>query len=381
MAVAIKIIIADDVQEMRDMIEKMLMTSDLEYEIVGFCANGAEVVDLMQKKKADIILMDINMPIMNGLEATRIICEKYPQVRVIMMSVQQESEYLKKAMLAGAKAYLMKPVDIDELVDTIKTTYERYQFLDTAAPAKAPQTHHAEVISFFSAKGGVGKSMIALNSALLMHDKLGKKVMLVDLDLQFGDIALMVNKQNELTIKEMFDDSPIKTMEDVQPYIHSYKSGVDMLFAPKDPESAEYISKDQINEVIELLKKHYDVIIIDTGVNYDEVTLNALDHSDRVVIVTNLEVTGLKNTKLSLRVMQSLNYDHQKVKILVNMTNDKFGVTKANVQKAFNYDVIGYLPEDIKLVRNATNTGIPLAQVKNASLIKPLLTICQTLIK
>lgn len=284
-------------------------------------------------------------------------------------------------MLAGAKAYLMKPVDIDELVDTIKTTYERYQFLDTAAPAKAPQTHHAEVISFFSAKGGVGKSMIALNSALLMHDKLGKKVMLVDLDLQFGDIALMVNKQNELTIKEMFDDSPIKTMEDVQPYIHSYKSGVDMLFAPKDPESAEYISKDQINEVIELLKKHYDVIIIDTGVNYDEVTLNALDHSDRVVIVTNLEVTGLKNTKLSLRVMQSLNYDHQKVKILVNMTNDKFGVTKANVQKAFNYDVIGYLPEDIKLVRNATNTGIPLAQVKNASLIKPLLTICQTLIK
>lgn len=381
MAVAIKIIIADDVQEMRDMIEKMLMTSDLEYEIVGFCANGAEVVDLMQKKKADIILMDINMPIMNGLEATRIICEKYPQVRVIIMSVQQESEYLKKAMLAGAKAYLMKPVDIDELVDTIKTTYERYQFLDTAAPAKAPQTHHAEVISFFSAKGGVGKSMIALNSALLMHDKLGKKVMLVDLDLQFGDIALMVNKQNELTIKEMFDDSPIKTMEDVQPYIHSYKSGVDMLFAPKDPESAEYISKDQINEVIELLKKHYDVIIIDTGVNYDEVTLNALDHSDRVVIVTNLEVTGLKNTKLSLRVMQSLNYDHQKVKILVNMTNDKFGVTKANVQKAFNYDVIGYLPEDIKLVRNATNTGIPLAQVKNASLIKPLLTICQTLIK
>lgn len=381
MAVAIKIIIADDVQEMRDMIEKMLMTSDLEYEIVGFCANGAEVVDLMQKKKADIILMDINMPIMNGLEATRIICEKYPQVRVIIMSVQQESEYLKKAMLAGAKAYLMKPVDIDELVDTIKTTYERYQFLDTAAPAKAPQTHQAEVISFFSAKGGVGKSMIALNSALLMHDKLGKKVMLVDLDLQFGDIALMVNKQNELTIKEMFDDSPIKTMEDVQPYIHSYKSGVDMLFAPKDPESAEYISKDQINEVIELLKKHYDVIIIDTGVNYDEVTLNALDHSDRVVIVTNLEVTGLKNTKLSLRVMQSLNYDHQKVKILVNMTNDKFGVTKANVQKAFNYDVIGYLPEDIKLVRNATNTGIPLAQVKNASLIKPLLTICQTLIK
>lgn len=377
---AIKIIVADDVLEMREMIEKMLMTSSLDYELIGMCENGYDALELMKKKRADIVLMDINMPVMNGLEATQMIADQFPQTRVIMMSVQHESEYLKKAMLAGAKAYIMKPVDMDELIETITTTYERYQYLDKTPVQNSPE-HKAQIISFFSAKGGVGKSMLALNTSLIINEKLNKKVLLIDLDLQFGDIALMVNKQNEMTIKEMFDDSPITTIEDMKPYLFRYKENCDMLFAPKDPESAEYISKDQVKSILEILKKHYDVIIIDTGVNYDEVTLNALDLSDQVIIVTNLEVTGLKNTKLSLRVMQSLNYDSSKVKLMVNMAHDKFGVTKANVQKTFTFDVIGYIPEDVKLVRNSINTGIPLIASKNSSLFKPLLSVCQAIIK
>lgn len=377
---AIKIIVADDVQEMREMIEKMLMTSSLDYELVGLCENGYEALELMKKKRADIVLMDINMPVMNGLEATQMIADQFPQTRVIMMSVQHESEYLKKAMLAGAKAYIMKPVDMDELIDTITTTYDRYHYLDVA-PASSTPDHKAQIVSFFSAKGGVGKSMLALNTSLIIHEKFNKKVLLMDLDLQFGDIALMVNKQNEMTIKEMFDDSPITTIEDMKPYLFKYKENCDMLFAPKDPESAEYISKDQVKSILEILKKHYDLIIIDTGVNYDEVTLNALDLSDQVIIVSSLEVTGLKNTKLSLRVMQSLNYDSSKVKLLVNMAQDKFGVTKANVQKAFTFEVIGYIPEDVKLVRNSINTGVPLIATKNSSLFKPLLSVCQAIIK
>lgn len=377
---AIKIIIVDDVLEMREMLVKMLESSHLDYELLGLCENGQEAIGLMKKTRADVVLMDINMPVMNGLEATQMIVEDFPQARVIMMSVQHESEYLKKAMLAGAKAYIMKPVDMDELIETITITYERHQYLEKTISVEN-QAHDAQIISFFSAKGGVGKSMLALNSSLMIHEKFNKKVLLIDLDLQFGDIALMVNKQSELTIKEMFDDSPIINFEDTKPYLYKYKENLDMLFAPKDPESAEYISNEQIKSILEIFKKQYDIIIIDTGVNYSEVTLNALDLSDQIMIVTNLEVTGLKNTKLSLRVMQSLNYGEEKVKMIVNMAHDKFGVTKANVQKAFTYEVLGYIPEDIKLVRNAINTGVPLVSVKGSSLYKPLLSVCQSILK
>lgn len=374
----IKIIIADDVKDMRDMIIKMLGASRLEYEIVATCENGEEVLDTFKRKKADIVLMDINMPVMNGLEATEVITGLYPHVQVIMMSVQHETEYLKKAMLAGAKAYVMKPVDMVELIETIETTFERAKLLAPVSVSNE-KVYDAKIISFFSAKGGVGNTSVALNAGIIFHEMLGKKVLIVDLDLRFGDIALMMNRQNETTIKELMDDSPIEEYSDVSSYLFSYKEGLDFLFAPKDPESAEYISKDRVHKFLELVKRHYEIIVIDTGVNFDEVTLAALDLSEKVVIVSNQEVTGIKNTKVCLKVMQTLNYDYSKIKLLINLSDDKFGISKSNVQKAFDYEILGFIPEDVKLVRNAINTGIPFAMTKN-SLRKPFKVLCDALL-
>ena len=88
-----------------------------------------------------------------------------------------------------------------------------------------------------------------------------------------------------------------------------------------------------------------------------------------------------KNTKLSLKVMQSLDYDNSKVKVVVNIMTEKFGVTKGNLQKAFASDIWAYFPEDIKLVRNAINLGTPFATVKNNSLMKPLQGLCENIMK
>lgn len=374
----IKIIIADDVQEMREMIIKMLSASRLDYEIVAACENGDEVLNTLKHKKADLILMDINMPVMNGLEATEIIAGLYPLVQVIMMSVQHETEYLKKAMLAGAKAYVMKPVDMVELIETIETTYERAKTLAPATQTNE-KVYDAKIISFYSAKGGVGNSMLALNSGIVFHEVLGKKVLIIDLDLRFGDLALMVNHHNEPTIKELMDDSSIELYEDVLPYLFSQSEGLDFLFAPKDPEAAEYISKDRVHKLLELLRKHYEVIVIDTGINFDETTLVALDASDKIIIVSNQEVTGIKNTKVCLKVMQSLNYDYNKLKIAINQSDDRHGITKSNVQRAFDYEVLAFIPEEPKLVRTSINTGIPFSLTKN-SLKKPLKAFCDALL-
>lgn len=373
---AIRIIVADDVEEMREMIAKMLSTSDLEHEIIAMCATGQEVLNTLESSQADIVLMDINMPEMNGLEATEIICRNAVHPSVIMMSVQHESEYLKKAMLAGAKAYIMKPVDMDELVETIQTTYDRNK-QNLIKPVVDDKLYSAKIISFFSSKGGVGNTFIAVNTGLIISEKFNKKVLVVDLDLQFGDVSLMLNKQSELTIKELFDDSPISRYEDVRPYLYSYSKNCDMLFAPRDPESAEYISKDQVKQLIELLKEHYDYVIIDTGVNYNDITLNALDQSDKVILVSGMEVTSLKNTKMSLKVMQSLNYNAEKVKLLITQVNEKFGVTKNNVQKAFDYEIYGFVSEESKIVKNAINTGIPLVKGKSNPVLKQLESVCQ----
>lgn len=375
---AIKIIVADDVKEMRETIGKMLEASDLVYEIVAFCENGVEVIHQLEKKNADIVLMDINMPVQNGLETTAIIADKFPRVQVIMMSVQHESEYLKKAMISGAKAYIMKPVDLNELVETIETTYNRYQ---SSLPHIQPvEEKNGKIATFYSAKGGVGKSFLALNMAILLNQKFNQKVALVDLDLRFGDIALMVNKHNETTLKELVEDNSMASFEDIEPFTHTLEGGVDLIFAPQNPEAAEDITKDHVTKLLKLLRKRYDWIFIDTAVNFDEITLVALDLSDRLLMVSNQEVAGIKNTKVALNVMKNLDYDVSKIKILINMSEEKYGVKSTSVKKAFDYDVIGFIPETPKYVRVAANTGVPIAFTKN-SVVKNLVKICETLIK
>ena len=120
----IKIIIADDIEETRNVIKKILNLENEFFEIVGEACNGEEVLKLIPMVKPDIILMDINMPVLNGLEATEKITNLFPAVTVIIMSVQAESEYLKKAMFHGAKEYIIKPFNYEVLVNTITNTYE-----------------------------------------------------------------------------------------------------------------------------------------------------------------------------------------------------------------------------------------------------------------
>ncbi len=115
------------------------------------------------------------------------------------------------------------------------------------------------------------------------------------------------------------------------------------------------------------------------SINFDETTLVALDASDKIIIVSNQEVTGIKNTKVCLKVMQSLNYDYNKLKIAINQSDDRHGITKSNVQKAFDYEVLAFIPEEPKLVRTSINTGIPFSLTKN-SLKKPLKAFCDALL-
>jgi len=189
----IKILIADDILETRNVIKKILNLENNFFEIVGEASNGEEVIKLIPNINPDIVLMDINMPVLNGLEATEKITALFPAVTVIIMSVQAESEYLKKAMFYGAKEYIIKPFNYDVLVNTITSTYEKYKNKGVNGTFEN-ELLIAKTITFFSSKGGVGKSVLALNSAVTLSREYHKKTLLIDLDLQFGDISMLVNQ-------------------------------------------------------------------------------------------------------------------------------------------------------------------------------------------
>src|SRR5258707_3485441 len=205
MADKIRILVVDDIAETRENLAK-LIGFEADMTIVASADGGNQAVELAKKERPDVILMDINMPDMDGITATEIIANTVPESPIIMMSVQGEQDYLRRSMLAGAREFLVKPFSADELINSIRHVHElekvrRARYAPVApvaapgapAPVAAGGRELGKIITFFSPKGGVGRTTIATNLAVALHQLTGKPVVLVDGSLPFGDIAVILN--------------------------------------------------------------------------------------------------------------------------------------------------------------------------------------------
>jgi pilus assembly protein CpaE len=356
----IKVLIADDIEETRNVIKKIFSLDKESFEIVGEASNGEEVLKLIPSALPDVVLMDINMPVLNGLEATEKINNNFPSVIVIIMSVQGESEYLEKAMFHGAKEYIIKPFSYDNLIDTIKITFEKYKDRQVNVISEKERKIDGKVITFFSSKGGVGKSVLSLNTSIALSREKNMKILLIDLDLQFGDISILVNQYNQRTILDLVDEGQIDSYDGLKSYLYKYNENLDMLFAPGKPEASEYIGKDVIEKIINSVKNHYNLIIVDNGVNYSDNTLYILDISEKVYFISTMEIASLKNTKLGIKVMQSLGYDNKKLKLVINRFNTSYGINKKDIEDLFKDVDFTAIPEEEKIVAMSVNNGVPI---------------------
>lgn len=357
----IRILVADDIQDTRALIIRLLGMSE-RFEVVGEAANGKAVLDFFELQDADMVLIDINMPIMNGLEATRALMQIKPDVIVVIMSVQSESEYLKKAMLCGAKEYIIKPFNFEMLTQTLEATYNEYQ-PRIAAQREAFAQHqptpqrHARIHAFFGGKGHVGKTFIASQMAWLMSSGEGKRVLLIDGDLQFGDVGLAMGLKPYPQIVDLAEDKHGLNYELIQTYLQQPFDNCHVLLAPPKPDAAEGLSKSFIEAILEAVEGQYDVILIDLGVNYNELTLTFLDWAHQVHLVATPTVSALHHTKTALDVMRSLSYDKTKVHVILNGNHKHSGFTIKEVEGVLGAEVKQVLEQDSGLVTDALNRG------------------------
>lgn len=355
----IRLLIADDIKETRELIKQLIEFNSESIEVIGEAENGARAVILADELRPDLILMDINMPELNGLEAATRIVSNNPNSIVIIMSVQSETEYLKQAMFSGAKEYIIKPFDSDILIDTLLKTYDRYHQDVQAIQQVDRPTIKTNFFSFFSTKGGVGKSFVAVNTALVLSGLHKKKTLLIDFDLQFGDIALMMDKAKSKTIYDCVNDGNHAVFEGIEPYLISYNPYLDVLLAPKSPEEAELIQNDAAEILIKALQNRYEYILVDLPISFNDLVLSTLDRSDRVFYVTTMDILSLKNTKTGLGVMKSLNYTDEKIKIVLNRRNESFGIKMIDVEKLFGKKPFMSLVDDEKNACLSINMGVP----------------------
>ncbi len=383
----IRLLLVDDKVELRQNIRRLLSFED-SIEIVGEASNGQEAIEVCRQVRPALILMDINMPVMDGIQATEIISLEMPDVTIIMMSVQGEQEYIRKAMKAGARDFLVKPFSNDDLIDTIKSVYKANQRRTQLAgppqppapppgapppgyppqaaypghaPPPPPPPAHGEIITMFSTKGGVGKTTIALNLAITVKKMTGKRVCVLDFDLQFGDVAIMLNLQPQRTLHNLSEEPPPWTPELVREYITRHEpSGIDVLLAPAKPEYAETVQGEHVQEVLRLLKDQYDYIFVDTSPIVRNVELEVLDASSIILVVVTLELSAIKSVKLCLELLGNLNYNADKIKLILNRGYPPMGGIEVNdVQNGLRKEVVSLIPSAGKEVVSALNKGTP----------------------
>lgn len=357
MAEKIRVLIADDIAATRESVCKLLEFHP-EIEAVGQAATAEEAIILAKSVEPDVILMDINMPGMDGITATEVISTEVPGAAIIIMSVQGEQEYLRRAMIAGAKNYLVKPFTGDELLQAVKQVYANEQKRRNVLQLpKTPES--GKVVTVFSTKGGIGKTTIATNLAVALAAKTGAKVGIIDVDLQFGDVSLFLNLLPQTTIADLVRDIDSLDEALLASYLTPYNENVKVLSAPFRPEQAETITGSHLTAILKTMRTMFQYIIVDTAPAFNDVILSVLDVSDQVLVVSSMDLPTIKNVKLCLEIMESLNYTTEKLKVVLNRANSEGGMEPREAEESLRCTFTATLPSDGKTVVGSVNRGIP----------------------
>jgi pilus assembly protein CpaE len=392
MADRIRVVIVDDIAETRDHLAKLL-SFEPDIQVAGSVASGTEAITLAGERDVDVVLLDINMPGMDGIATAEQLALRAPASAIIMMSVQGEPDYLRRAMLAGAREFLVKPFSSDELAASIRQVHKRErQKMDrfavtqpTAADghSDAPRRGPGRVVTFFSPKGGVGRTTLAVNFAVAARTELDMRVALIDGGLQFGDVGVLLNlNPKNQSIADLVREMAGGDMDTLESTLVEHSTGVRVLMAPPSPEMAELITPDHLQRIVAALRATHDLVVIDASPVLQDVTLAFLDQSDVVFAVLTLEITNIKNMRQFLALADQLGYPDDKVQLLLNRADTGYGIRQQDVATSVGRKISHSVVSDGRTVVYALNRGVPfVVTARNTRVSEDVVQIARTVLR
>jgi pilus assembly protein CpaE len=216
---------------------------------------------------------------------------------------------------------------------------------------------HGEMIAVCSAKGGIGRTILTVNLAVALSKK-NISVAVLDGDFQFGDVGLAMDLHAAFTVKEVIEGIDTLDEHSISEYLTSHESGVRVLPAPERPEFADLVTKEAMNKIIDLLLAQHDYIVADTGAGLNEQTIHLIEKADKILVVTNLEMTALKNTKLLLETLDVLGL-RTKVRVIMNRANMESVIKAEDAAKILGEENPIYIPNDFQICSQSLNIGVP----------------------
>jgi pilus assembly protein CpaE len=355
------LLLVEDSAEERAAIKKLLLASEL--MVVGESALGTEAVAMARELKPDVILVSVEEPVVGALRTIEALNVVVPQAPVVAVSSLTGRDYLRRAMLAGARDYLVRPLEAEELEKTILGVHELERKRSALNEHVIESGHVGEVICVFGAKGGVGRTTLATNLAVALALNNKQRVALVDLDLQLGDVALMLDIVPERTIADLVPVIDKLDPELMRGFMSVHASGLKVLPAPARPEDGEKVTAAHIRKILEVLSRTCDYVIVDTPRQLNDNTIATLDTANLVCLVASNQLTCLKSTKLCLGMLKSWRYTNDKVKLVMNQAHNGSSLPMSDAEMAIDYPIFWKVPYDGHLVASS-QWGKPFVQAQ-----------------
>jgi pilus assembly protein CpaE len=356
---AAKILVVDDDPNVQRLLQYTLKQEG--YEVV-IAADGAEGFRMWGAEAPDLILLDVMLPKLDGYQvATKIRTEEGTSghVPIIMLTAEREVEQKVRGLRAGADDYRFAPQE--------------------TLVGRPPL---GRVLALYGAKGGVGTTTIAINAAIALHRELGRKVCLVDGNLQFGDHRVFLDLG--LDKKSIVDivTAPNIDVDLIRQVMVKHDSGVDLLLAPPSPETAELVTQEHMPIILEGLRGLYDYVVIDIDKRLDDINLGVLEAADTMFVVMTADLSCLKNVRLVLETIGHLGYEAAKVQLVLNRSNAFTGINVKNAEGALKRNIDFQIVNEYRGAISALNSGAPFMFTKADSLLgRSLLDFARTVDK
>ena len=334
-----------------------LLAADDSLEILADAPGGEAALEKVENLSPDVLIVNSGSGDPDALNLAERVILRRPRTFVILLMQQMTLERMQAAAAIGCHNTMEFPTDGKSFCESIHRIYNAENGRIHALSTIQSVTWSSKVITVFGAKGGLGKTTIATNLAVKLAEA-GKKVAIVDLDLQFGDVHIFLDMDPKETIADLMQDMSAQSIDAVRSYMSIHSSGVHVLCAPKSPEYADIVSAERLESLLGLLRAYYDFVIVDTAVNFSDATLAALEASTSILFVTGLDVSILKNSKLAMGILESLG-QKKKVKVIINRAVEIKSIEIADVQRIIDAPILARFPSDYMVAVAALNLGQP----------------------
>src|ERR671919_49168 len=336
----------DGLEQLREALER-----HGEVELVGSSAGVRESAPTLTGGHLQVVLHGTRSSSLPEDELAAI--REHTRAPIILLASGESSHLLEDALDADVSDVLLLPQMTENIVFAIRKASH------SGRRAQGFHGRRGRIVTVFSPKGGTGKTVTATNLSTAFAKHEGKRTLLLDLDLQFGDAAIMLGLEPEKTIYDLVVAPGELDSEKLAGYTPRHGSGLDILPAPVRPEDAELVTESKLARLLEVARESYDVIVVDTSPFFHGPMLATLDRTDELLLLCGLDVPTLKNVRLSLQTLELLAFPQNRIRVVLNRANSKVGMKPGEVEGALDVKVRFELPSDGK-VPLAVNRGTPL---------------------